>query len=100
MKTLENTGSCGQVILVMNIQLKDDSIFTNMVRHHRKVEIIKMQQLNLMEDIGAKFSSVVLSKAKYNCVLSLDDDVIIISDELDFGFSVWKSTGRGLEKYR
>ena len=93
LKTLENTHTCGQVLLILNLKLKDESIINNLIRYYKKVELIKMSKLDRLDDISERFGGIVLERARYNCILSLDDDVILINDELDYGFSVWRSTG-------
>jgi len=92
LKTLENTHTCGQVLLILNLKLKDESIINNLIRYYKKVELIKMSKLDRLDDISERFGGIVLERARYNCILSLDDDVILINDELDYGFSVWRST--------
>lgn len=90
LKTLHNTASCGQIILLQNILLKDNSIMSKLISMSHKIELYHMEKYNQLENINAKFSQIIYNSAKYNSILTLDDDVIIISDELKFGFSIWQ----------
>ena len=50
-----------------------------------KVEIISaFEKLEQFDDISSKFGDYVSSRLKFNGVLNLDDDVKLISDEMEY----------------
>lgn len=87
---LDKSKSCGQVLLIWNMKNLPVKV-RKRLESFKKVEIIPaFEKLEQFDDISAKFGEYVQNKIRFNGVLSLDDDVKLISDEMEYAFEVWR----------
>ena len=98
LKNISKSKYCGQIILVYNLQIRNEDQFLNQLKQDfnfiENFEIIKIasdySKFNESR-IDIKFDKTVLQKTIFPNILSLDDDAIISIDEIDYGFEVYQA---------
>jgi glucuronyl/N-acetylglucosaminyl transferase EXT1 len=87
---LDKSKSCGQVLVIWNMKTLPVKV-RKRLESFKKVEIIPaFEKFEQFDDISSKFGEYVSRRIRFNGVLSLDDDVKLISDEMEYAFEVWR----------
>jgi len=90
-KLIKNTAECsnvGEIVIIWNSDVKPppekDWILVGGLSQNTRIRIIENANMNISRFYQASIVST-------NAVLSLDDDVSLTTDEINFAFEVWKS---------